>query len=103
VLYKVDPDYTPEPNAPEIEGTVLLAIVVGTDGLAHDIKIKRSQGEGPDKSAIAAVQKWKFQPGTRYGNPVNVSAVVEVQFPKKAVRPKTPGLLRISARFKQPG
>jgi TonB family protein len=33
-----------------------------------------------DEKAIDAVQQWRFRPGMRAGQPVDVSAVVEVIF-----------------------
>jgi TonB family protein len=33
-----------------------------------------------DEKAIEAVRQWKFKPGTRDGNPVTVSATIEVNF-----------------------
>jgi TonB family protein len=55
-------------------------VEVGPDGDAHDIKVIRSLGLGLDEKAIEAVSQWKFKPGMKDGEPVNVAVTVEVTF-----------------------
>jgi TonB family protein len=80
LLYKVEPGYSEEARAEKIEGPVVLGVVIGTDGLAHNINILDSVGAGLDEKAVEAVQKWHFQPGTKEGEPVQVRAKIEVDF-----------------------
>jgi TonB family protein len=80
VLSKVNPQYSRHARAAKIQGPCLLTIVVGTDGLAHDIKVQRSLDPSLDAAAIAAIRKWKFKPGTKAGAAVNVRATIEVNF-----------------------
>jgi TonB family protein len=80
VLYKVDPAYTDDASQGKIEGTVILNMVIGTDGLAHDISIVKSLERGLDRAAAEAVQQWHFAPGTLHGEPVAVRATIEVNF-----------------------
>ena len=80
VLYKVDPEYTEEAHAAKIEGTVLLSVVVGADGKAHDINVLKHLDHGLDVKAAEALQKWQFQPGLKDGQPVAVRAQIEVNF-----------------------
>ena len=80
VLSKIDPAYTEEAKAAKIDGSVLLSIVVGTDGLAHDINVVRGIDSGLDLNAVSAVQQWHFQPATKDGQPVAVQAQIEVNF-----------------------
>jgi TonB family protein len=77
---RIDPSYTPEASAAKLEGTVTLSVVVGTDGLAHDINVVKSLGSGLDEKAVEAIQKWQFEPGTKSGQPVPVRAQIEVNF-----------------------
>lgn len=73
----------PDPNYPlgsEIEGTVVLSIVVGTDGLVHDVRVVRSLAPDFDANAAAAVKKWKFKPAQKAGKNVAVEVNVEVSF-----------------------
>jgi len=80
VLSRADPEYTPEASAAKIEGTVVLSVIVGTDGLAHDINVIKGIGSGLDEKAVQAIQKWHFAPGTKDGEPVQVKAQIEVNF-----------------------
>jgi TonB family protein len=59
---------------------VVLWLVVGPDGRAHDVRIRRSLGLGLDERAIAAVSQWKFEPARKNGVPVAVRINVEVDF-----------------------
>lgn len=77
---KIEPEYSAEARAAKYEGTVLLRTVIGTDGQVHDIHVIRSLGLGLDEKAIAAVTKWKFEPGMADGQPVAVIAHIEVKF-----------------------
>jgi len=80
--------YAPDPKFPEKErkarqrgnGTVLLSLVVNSDGLPGDIKVLRTLSPEFDKAAMDAVKKWRFSPGTRDGKPVAMQIKVEVNF-----------------------
>jgi len=80
VLEKHDPVYPDQERSAKIEGTVALAIVVGTDQRVHDIKVTKSLTPGLDASAVSAVRTWRFQPGSKNGKPVSVRAKIEVNF-----------------------
>jgi TonB family protein len=80
VLSKVDPEYSEEARKAKYSGTVLLAVVVDVDGHARNIRVVKSLGMGLDEKAIEAVEKWKFKPGMKGGQAVNVSATIEVNF-----------------------
>lgn len=77
---KQEPEYSEEARIAKYQGTVVLKLVVGTDGLAHDITLVRSLGFGLDEKAAEAVSQWHFTPGTRGGVAVPVQATIEVNF-----------------------
>jgi periplasmic protein TonB len=79
-VYSPDPEYSEEARKAKYQGTVVLSLVVGADGMPRDIKVARSLGLGLDEKAIEAVKTWKFEPGTKDGKPVATYASVEVQF-----------------------
>ena len=64
----------------KFQGTVVLYVEVGPEGLPHNIQVQRSLGLGLDEKAIEAVSQWRFQPGMRNGVPVTVAATIEVNF-----------------------
>jgi TonB family protein len=78
--HKVEPQYTEEARAAKYSGTVVLYVEVGTDGLAHNMRVVRGLGLGLDQKALDAVGAWQFQPGMSNGVPVTVQATVEVNF-----------------------
>jgi TonB family protein len=80
VLFRVDPEYSEEARKAKYSGTVLVSIVVDTEGRARDIRVVKSVGMGLDEKAMEAVSKWKFKPGMKGGIAVNVFAQVEVNF-----------------------
>jgi TonB family protein len=80
VIEKSEPQYTDEAREAKIEGKVALSVVIGTDGVAHDIKIVKSLDSGLDTSAITSIKTWKFQPGMKDSKPVQVRAMIEVNF-----------------------
>ncbi|MGD0777129.1 MAG: TonB family protein [Candidatus Solibacter sp.] len=80
LLYKVEPEYSEEARSAKFSGTVLLKVVVDTDGLAKDIQVIKSIGMGLDEQAVIAVTQWKFKPGTKDGAPVPVLAQIEINF-----------------------
>jgi TonB family protein len=76
----VEPEYTPEALEAGLEGTVVLSVEVGADGAARLSRVLRRLGMGLDDKAVEAVQLWKFEPGTRDGKPVAVTATIEINF-----------------------
>jgi TonB family protein len=78
--------YSPEPVYPDKarrkkqKGTVLVAVVVGTDGLVHDVKIDRGLNSDLDGAAVDTVKRWKFAPASKDGKPVAAEIKVEVSF-----------------------
>lgn len=75
-----DPQYTEQARQAKYEGTCVLAMIVGPDGKPHDIRVQRGLGMGLDQKAIEAVQRWRFEPATKDGQPVAVQISVEVSF-----------------------
>jgi periplasmic protein TonB len=80
VISRVDPEYSEEARKAKYSGSVMLAIIVNTDGKAEDIRVVKSLGMGLDEKAIEAIQKWRFSPGKNKGVPVRVKAQIEVNF-----------------------
>jgi TonB family protein len=80
LLSKSEPEYSESARAEKIQGTVTLSVVIGTDGLAHNITLLGSVGFGLDEKAAEAVSEWRFKPGMKDGTPVPVTASIEVNF-----------------------
>jgi TonB family protein len=80
VVQKLEPSYSEEARAAKLSGTVLVRVVIGTDGKASDIELLRGLGLGLDEQAVFAISQWQFKPGTKDGVPVPVQAQIEVNF-----------------------
>jgi TonB family protein len=80
VIYAPDPAYSEAARKGKYQGTCLLSLIVGPDGRPRDTAVIRALGMGLDEKAVNIVNQWKFQPGTKDGNPVAVYVVIEVAF-----------------------
>jgi TonB family protein len=80
LLQKVEPQYTQQARDAKIQGTTVLSVEVGPDGIARNIQVQRSLEAGLDQKAIEAVEQWHFAPGTKDGVTVTVAATIEVNF-----------------------
>ena len=80
VLAKVDPEYTEEARFAKYAGTVVLTVEIFPDGTAQNLRVVKALGLGLDEKAVEAINKWRFKPGTKDGEPVTVAAQIEVNF-----------------------
>lgn len=74
------PFYPREPHAAGVQGTVSLELVVERIGSVGDIRVIKSLHPDLDQAAIGSTRKWRFMPGTRDGQPVDVIVTMEVAF-----------------------
>jgi TonB family protein len=73
--------YTSQADKHRVHGTVILTVVVGVNGQADDIAVKKPLPDGLTETAIAAVKSWKFSPALGPdGKPAAVRQVIEVAF-----------------------
>jgi periplasmic protein TonB len=75
------------PTYPEIarrrgeQGRVLLRVAVSPAGLPVNVSVAESSGFPPlDSAAVNAVERWRFVPATRAGEPVAATAEVPLRF-----------------------
>ena len=80
IISRVEPEFSEEARKNKWQGVVILRLIIGTDGKPHDITVQRSLGMGLDEKAKEAVQQWRFEPGTKDGQPVPVEVSMEVSF-----------------------
>jgi TonB family protein len=79
-IFSPDPEYSDKARKKKAHGTVILETTVGTDGHTHDIRVVQPLGYGLSEQAVRALRDWKFQPGTKDGQPVPVSIQIEMDF-----------------------
>lgn len=80
LLSEVKPDYTEDARRRGIEGDVVMEIVVRRDGRVGEVRVLQGLGAGLDQQAVSAVRRWRFEPATRRGTPVDVMVEVAVEF-----------------------
>jgi protein TonB len=76
----------PNPIYPEVavkaglQGAVILECIIDSQGSVRVNKVLREQPLGMTEAAIAAVEKWRFEPSLLDGKPVDVIYVLTVIF-----------------------
>ncbi|HKD81846.1 MAG TPA: energy transducer TonB [Candidatus Angelobacter sp.] len=78
--YTPEPDYSETARRAQVQGMVILSIVVDKKGSVSRIRIEQPLGMGMDENAVEAVKLWRFNPATRNGEPVPVEMKIEVSF-----------------------
>ena len=76
----ISPAYPQDALKAHYGGSVLLRVVVGTDGSPLMVQVGRSLDFGLGQAAADAVKQWQFTPGELEGHPVTVHILVEVLF-----------------------
>jgi TonB family protein len=80
VEHRVDAKYGEFAVRDKVQGTLQLRIVVDANGVPQRIAVARPLGYGLDASAVEAMRRWRFSPGTRVGSAVPTAVLVEQQF-----------------------
>jgi TonB family protein len=72
LLTRTEPEYSDEAQLAELEGTVIVSVIEGTDrsGRPIDLRVTQSLGLGLDEKAVQAVRQWRFRPNL---NPTSVA------------------------------
>jgi len=76
----------PNPLYPEaarrarIQGVVVLECTIGKNGIVNSVKVLRGLPLGLTEAAVDAVNKWRFEPSTLNGKPVEVLYILTVRF-----------------------
>ena len=79
LLNRVIPVYPPAASARHIEGTVMLAMVIGKDGTVLDVQ----PISGPEELTLAAIhtaKQWRYRPYRLFGRPIEVETTAQINF-----------------------
>jgi periplasmic protein TonB len=79
VLHKVQPTYPPLARTARVQGSVLLAAVIGKDGTIQNLHVI-SGHPLLTQAALEAVRQWRYRPYILNGEPVEVDTQVTVNF-----------------------
>jgi TonB family protein len=80
LVHYVEPNFSSSSQEAFVEGVVRISAVVTTEGSTTSLKVTSGLNAEEDKTAMEAVKQWRFQPGTKKGEPVKVRVTVEVVF-----------------------
>ena len=83
LLAEVRPKYTAEAMRARMQGIVRLECVVRSSGSVGECDVLKSldgNNFGLDEQALLAARQWRFAPGTRLGEPVDVLVIIELTF-----------------------
>ncbi len=80
-VYAVDPEFPEIARENDLAGYVDLEFTVHSDGSVTDVTVLKAQPLGVfEKSAVAAVSQWRYQPIERDGLPVTEHARLRLNF-----------------------
>jgi protein TonB len=79
-LVRVEPAYPPQAARRGLEGWVHVRFTITTAGSIKDPTVVKSSHGVFERAALAAVAKWKYQPQTREGKPVEATAETVLRF-----------------------
>ncbi|HEX9493540.1 MAG TPA: energy transducer TonB, partial [Thermoanaerobaculia bacterium] len=71
-INRIEPQYTELARKARIEGVVIIEAIIDRNGSVTDARVLKPLPLGLDQSALEAVKRWKFKPGTLNGQPVPV-------------------------------
>ena len=82
LVREVRPQYTSDAMRARIQGTVVIEIVLKTDGTVGETRVVRSLDtlHGLDDEALKAAKQWQFSPATRGGQPVPALLTIEMSY-----------------------
>ncbi len=75
-----DPEYPKEAVKGHQPGSIVLVLIVGSNGEVRYLKVVRGISPEIDQAATEAVKKWKFKPALKDGKPVAVQIEVQLDF-----------------------
>jgi periplasmic protein TonB len=79
VIHKVQPNYPPLARTARVQGSVVLAAVIGKDGTIQNLHVI-SGHPLLTQAALDAVKQWRYKPYILNGDPVEVDTQVTVNF-----------------------
>jgi len=80
-VYAPKPAYSDRARTAEMEGQVIIEVLVGRDGNVKRAKVQQSSGyDELDKAARDAAKQWEFTPAEKDGEPVRVWVIIPFNF-----------------------
>jgi TonB family protein len=80
LIHQVTPSSDSGAGGFRVSGTVLIGLVVSSQGLPRDVHVVRALDKDLDRNAVEAVEQWRFDPARKAGTAVAVRVTVEIRF-----------------------
>ena len=80
LVKKVNPSYPPEAKQARVQGTVRMRAVIGKEGDILGLTLLMSPSPELARSAMEAVNQWKWQPTLLNGQPVEIQTDIDVNY-----------------------
>jgi protein TonB len=79
VIHRVQPTYPPLARTARVQGSVVLAAIIGKDGTVQNLHVM-SGHPLLTQAALDAVKQWRYKPYILNGEPVEVDTQITVNF-----------------------
>ncbi len=79
-LQAPQPQYTEIARKARVQGVVIVQAIIDKQGNVTNVKVLKGLSMGLDDEAVKAIKKWKFEPATLNGKPVDVFYNLTVNF-----------------------
>jgi len=79
LVHYVEPEFSSSRDA-FVEGTVKISTIVTTEGRSSESQVVSGLTPEEDRTALEALKKWEFAPGTKAGTPVRVKVTIQIDF-----------------------
>ncbi len=74
------PKYPSQMRSEGVEGMVAVRVFIAVDGSVKSCEVAKSNRPEFEQPALEAVQKWKFKPAKKDGEPVECKIVIPIRF-----------------------
>lgn len=80
IIFKVSPAYPPAAHRMRLQGTVTVQAIIDRTGRLRNVAVARSTSPLFNEAALAAVEQWRFLPGSMKGRPVDTIFELKIVF-----------------------
>jgi len=78
-IYSPSPDFSESASKANVQGDVVLRLVVDEQGLPTNVHITQPLGYGLNEQALKRVKEWRFKPAEKDGKPVATEVEVSLR------------------------
>lgn len=80
VIRRVEPIYPEEARKARVAGIVIIEALIDRNGNVREARVLKPLPFDLDQAALDSIRQWKFRPGTRNGEPVDVLFNLTINF-----------------------